>query len=182
LHLGLVKHILSVMKGQLRDSILEHLKIKCDILNPDAGIWHNCYIYVSGPMTGYPELNTPAFDCVSKGLRRLPLNRVFNPAENDGGSKDKGWAFYMRLDLISVALADRLVLLPGWEKSRGAQVEIANAISLKIPLYEVVNKNFKEDGHLLLEPVEPVLYLSVRRSLPKEIKRWLTKVRRAILG
>jgi Asp-tRNA(Asn)/Glu-tRNA(Gln) amidotransferase A subunit family amidase len=93
-------------------------------------------IYISGPMTGLPNHNEEAFTDAAAALRKKG-HIVFNPAENDDGSRDKSWAFYMRLDVRSVSLADYMVILPGWENSKGAQLEIAIAERLEIPIYHL---------------------------------------------
>lgn len=79
-------------------------------------------IYIAGPMTGLPEFNYPAFHAKAAELRAQGYE-VRNPAENDGESTDKPWAFYMRLALRSLLECDEIHLLPGWSTSRGANIE-----------------------------------------------------------
>lgn len=86
-------------------------------------------IYLSGPMTGYPESNYPAFNAAARRMRE-DGNRVYNPAEfpHDGDEASfplrRAFAAYSAFICLE---ADTIVVLPGWEKSRGASAEVALA-------------------------------------------------------
>lgn len=86
-------------------------------------------IYLSGPMTGYPESNYPAFRAAARQLREMG-HRVYNPAEfpHDGDEASfplrRAFAAYCAFICLE---ADTIVALPGWEKSRGATAELALA-------------------------------------------------------
>jgi len=85
-------------------------------------------IYISGPMTGYPGFNIPAFKDAERALRALG-HEVLNPARQ-GADPAKTWADYLRADLLDVVAADAVALLPGWEASRGARLEVHVAHAL----------------------------------------------------
>lgn len=91
-------------------------------------------IYISGPMTGLPNLNRSAFNTVAALLRDAG-HTVINPVEI-GESLPAGatWHDFMRADIAALCRADTLVLLPGWERSAGAQLElhIAHRLGLEI--------------------------------------------------
>ena len=89
-------------------------------------------IYVAGPMTGYPGFNYPAFHAAATELRVLGY-AVENPAENPRPTSDP-WVDFMRDALAQVIRSDAVALLPGWEQSRGAQLEerVARALGLDI--------------------------------------------------
>ena len=78
-------------------------------------------VYIAGPMTGLPEHNYPAFHAAAAQLRAKG-REVINPAEQAYGT-DKPWEFYMRLGLQGLLECDEIVLLPGWQASRGAVLE-----------------------------------------------------------
>ena len=78
-------------------------------------------IYLSGPMSGLPEHNYPAFHAAAAKLRALGY-QVENPAENPE-PPCKSWAGYMRLALAQLVRCEVTVRLPGWQKSRGAVIE-----------------------------------------------------------
>ena len=78
-------------------------------------------IYIAGPMTGLPDLNFPAFHAEAARLRALGFE-VVNPAEINA-DPTAGWEACMFADLAALSTCDGLALLPGWEKSDGAQIE-----------------------------------------------------------
>lgn len=89
-------------------------------------------VYIAGPMTGLPEFNYPAFYAADDKFRVAGWD-VFNPARHDASwvteDMDADWvrAQYMRQDILDVMEADAIALLPGWEASKGAAVELAVA-------------------------------------------------------
>ncbi|MEM5371338.1 DUF4406 domain-containing protein [Paraburkholderia azotifigens] len=89
-------------------------------------------IYISGPMTGLPDSNKPAFNAEAARLREMGFE-VVNPAEVDLGPKAT-WFQYMRADLKLMLDCDAIALLPGWMKSRGAAIEhwIARALGFQV--------------------------------------------------
>ena len=90
------------------------------------------YAYVAGPMTGIPEHNYPAFRAAAAELRARGWS-VVNPAENDPPCPDPTWDDWMRISLDQVRAASLLALLPGWERSEGARLEVETARRLGIP-------------------------------------------------
>lgn len=100
-------------------------------------------LYVSGPITGYPDLNKPMFAAATYSLRNAG-HEVLNPhavctllGEHDcKGPCVKSedllpWEDYLRADLIAMLhQADALAMLPGWEHSRGAMLEHSVAVAL----------------------------------------------------
>lgn len=90
--------------------------------------------YLSGPMTGLPDLNYPAFEAAAERLRAQGV-QVISPHEiTPPGAGPWTWAQHMRVDLAALLTADVIVLLPGWEGSRGAQLEktVADALGLVV--------------------------------------------------
>lgn len=98
-------------------------------------------LYLAGPMTGKPQFNFPDFDRMA-GLLRANGYEVVNPAELDDpksraaalasvdgalGSLKTGetWGDFLSRDvkLIADGGIDGVVVLLGWEKSRGARLE-----------------------------------------------------------
>lgn len=89
-------------------------------------------LYISGPMTGIPEWNFPAFNAAADRLRGLGFD-VVNPA--DGGAEEgKPWAADLREDLRLLLDCDAVATLPGWRNSRGAQLEVhvAQALGMRV--------------------------------------------------
>lgn len=73
-------------------------------------------IYISGPMTGLPDFNYPAFNAEAARLRALGYH-VENPAENP---PQDSWEAYMEVCIPQLLTCDTIALLPGWSESRGA--------------------------------------------------------------
>ena len=92
-------------------------------------------VYIAGPMSIFPEnFNFPAFHFAEDDLL-LEGYRVINPAKHDGGSIDKSWDYYMRIDIKALMDVDAVFVLDRWEESKGAKLEIFIANSLGIPVY-----------------------------------------------
>ncbi len=88
-------------------------------------------IYISGPMTGYPEYNYPAFNAAENYLQIFGYDKIENPAKNP---KQQCWEDYMKVALAQMLTCDTVVILPGWDKSKGAREEIRIANLLKMPV------------------------------------------------
>lgn len=89
-------------------------------------------IYIAGPMTGIPELNFPAFHSAAAQLRSKGFE-VINPAEINA-DPSAGWTDCMRADIRELVTCDAVYFLPGFDKSRGAQLErhIAKALNMTL--------------------------------------------------
>lgn len=85
-------------------------------------------VYISGPMTGYPELNFPAFFKMEDVLKRNGWE-ILNPARNP---KQESWSDYMRIDIKMLMDADSILMLKGWENSNGAKIELDLASKIGI--------------------------------------------------
>jgi hypothetical protein len=100
-------------------------------------------VYIAGPMSGYEEWNFPAFFKAEEELKLLGVD-VINPAHNDGTDIEKAlesarfgkrdWAWYMRRDLAYVMECDTICVLEGWQKSKGASLEVKVARALGMPV------------------------------------------------
>lgn len=92
-------------------------------------------IYLSGPMSGYPDLNYPLFHTVAAELRSYG-HEVYNPAEFEHDEP----VFPLRRAMAAYAQficleADAIVLLPGWEKSLGVSAELALAKNCRLAIF-----------------------------------------------
>jgi hypothetical protein len=106
-------------------------------------------VYLAGPMRGIAEFNFPAFHDATRKLRAAGYE-VFSPAEHDvnnglnvtgmkGDNAELGPSgFDLRAALAAdldyiCRVADAVVVLPGWARSKGAIAEVATARAIGIP-------------------------------------------------
>lgn len=112
-------------------------------------------IYIAGPMRGLPGWNFAAFDAAERRLRdagHLPLSPAattraiygVNYMSGDPEADDRHLRHVMSIDLANVFAADAVAVLPGWERSRGARVELALAAFLGL---EVIDAETLEPFH-----------------------------------
>jgi hypothetical protein len=110
-------------------------------------------IYLAGPMRGHPNFNFPAFDMAAVRLRAQG-HEVFSPADhdrknvpaaalmNETGDEDQlaRESHYTINDALAADTAwicrhaQAVALLPGWEKSTGAQAERALGVALGLTI------------------------------------------------
>lgn len=118
-------------------------------------------VYLAGPMRGHPDWNFPAFERAERKWRDLG-HRVFSPASvavalgyslrprfiYEGESPDTRRAqptteegrehlqHVILSDIASLFASEAIVLLQGWEESRGATVELALAQFLGLLVFD----------------------------------------------
>lgn len=103
-------------------------------------------VYISGPMTGLPEYNYPAFAAAKAYLQGLGFY-VLSPHEAPACDS---WAAYMKHDLKLLLECEAIVLLPGWKTSRGALLEKMVADNLGIEAWFI-----EETAHQTLNLIQP---------------------------
>ncbi len=90
-------------------------------------------VYIAGPMTGHKNLNFPAFERAAKSLRHRG-HVVVSPHEDD--ASDLSWGALLSQDVAIIACSgvEAVVVLPGWETSRGARLETFVAMLCRMPV------------------------------------------------
>ena len=101
-------------------------------------------LYVSGPMTGLPEFNYPAFHEAKKSLRSAG-HTVISPADLPIRD-DWEWIDYILADIDSVFAVDGVATLDSYEQSKGAQIECRIAERRGIPVATVAEWLEKEQA------------------------------------
>lgn len=95
-------------------------------------------IYISGPMTGLPKHNFPAFHKAAKAWRKAGWD-VENPAEAFDGRTDLRYLDYARRDVEVLRTCSAIAMLPGWDAptARGSiwEHEIATQM-LRLPVFD----------------------------------------------
>ena len=87
-------------------------------------------IYIAGPMTGLPDCNREAFNRAATILESQG-HVVLNPAILPDGLEHHE---YMEICISMLMVCERVVLLPGWEKSKGAVIERFYAEQFKLDI------------------------------------------------
>lgn len=123
-------------------------------------------VYIAGPMTGLPQFNFPAFDALGSRLRSRGFD-VVSPAElddpedraaalaspdghmHDGHHMNKTWGDFLARDvkLLADGGIEAVIVLPGWERSRGARLEtfVANRMcGLPVYTYDAAYDELRE--------------------------------------
>lgn len=100
-------------------------------------------IYLSGPMTGLPEWNYPAFNEAAAYLRAKGYE-VFNPAEIFGGETHLPREVYMKEDIRALLNCDTVMMLQGWQDSEGAKLEFQIAKQIGLPVLELGSEAGRE--------------------------------------
>lgn len=101
-------------------------------------------LYISGPMSNRKDYNYPAFFQMESDLGEMGHEPI-NPARDaPSPSPAHTWHFYMvrALRLFRNA-CDAIVVLPEWEVSRGARIEVADAVRRGLTVYRLVNRTLQ---------------------------------------
>lgn len=125
----------------------------------------NLRLYLGGPMTGKPQFNFPLFDAAERDLIAQGHD-VVPPADlhdlevrrhalssKTGDMADLPrhltWGEFLANDVRMIADdgIEAIVLLPGWESSRGARLEVFVGRLCGLPIYLYL------DGDLALVPM-----------------------------
>lgn len=112
-------------------------------------------IFISGPITGKPNLNREAFNAEEILLLEAG-HTVFNPfhivlpneetiAEWGGMESERVWRYCMRVCVGQIPLCDGMRMLPDWQNSRGSVWEhrIAKMLGLEVTYCYVPDPNPK---------------------------------------
>ena len=98
---------------------------------------HRFRVFISGPMSGLPDFNRPAFHSAEEELTSRCIESV-NPAYlglwlDDGAPHD----MFLAVSLAVIPYCAALIQLPGWRKSAGARAEHACALAHGLPVFSL---------------------------------------------
>ncbi len=109
--------------------------VDCDAETPQPK--RKAKIYIAGRVTGLkPEQYEPMFATVKKELEAAG-HEVINPLTDIPHEDVNNWGLTIIECLPYVAQCDCIALLPGWEKSNGAQIEYHFARGLNLQVLNV---------------------------------------------
>ena len=90
-------------------------------------------VYISGSISGRSKEDADYhFKAVQRCIENSGDIYVYNPM--DFKERD-AWEDYMRDGIAALVDADAILMLSGWQRSRGACLERLIAFELKIPIY-----------------------------------------------
>lgn len=119
-------------------------------------------VYLSGPMSGIPEKNKAEF-CKAQAHYMSEGFFVINPHEigetmyfvmTRTHGKEPIERYYIAEDLQYLGHCDMMVLLPGWENSKGCNIEIAFATQYDIPIYQAYTERKMNFSTQIINKVE----------------------------
>ena len=127
-------------------------------------------LYISGPVTGYEQGNKPAFDQAKETLKAAGHDPI-SPFDGETSEQtnetltDKYGSLYWKVlakDIVMMAGAEGVVLLPGWERSKGARIEAYVALHAGLPIFDNIS----------LQQIDPsyVAGVAFAEWIPKKIK------------
>lgn len=92
-------------------------------------------LYLAGPIAGCPDWNRPVFAHAAARLRVAGYD-VVNPTEliDDPALPSE---HHMRRDIKALMDCDAVAVLPGWNDSRGARLEVDIALALGMRVLRV---------------------------------------------
>lgn len=102
--------------------------------NSDQTTEQSAILYISGPISGYPNLNRVAFQEAAERLIAQGY-QVVNPLDVVPAGAD--WHTAMRYDIAALLRCEGVATLAGWPRSRGARIEVQLAGRLDMPVRAV---------------------------------------------
>ncbi len=137
------------------------------------------HVYIAGPMKGLPSFNVPAFDAAANAWRDAGF-AVINPADVDREKHDLDhsqfatgdveatgipYETFLREAVIQVAGCYAIAVLPGWQQSTGASLEVHVGRALKMPIYDARYPDAAVEVHeTVLEEAMRVVYGARQKS------------------
>lgn len=134
--------------------------------------------YLAGPMNGIPDYNIPAFHRAEAWLTGSFADlEILSPARDveiythpesnreEGIDTEAAHGEYLRRDIQHLLRADGIVLIDGWERSKGANFEltVARALNLRV----LVLTEEADDFHLEESSITPFLSVLNRMMLER---------------
>jgi len=99
-------------------------------------ITKNDAVYIAGPMSGHADNNYPSFHFAEEHLVMKFGCEILNPARHPDGL---AYVTYMRMAMEMIERATVLVMLPGYNHSTGATIEltVARKSGIQVFLFNV---------------------------------------------
>lgn len=96
------------------------------------------YIYLAGRMRGLPEHGYPAFIEAEEQLRKRGYTQIINPIHHaDGVGTELPYEYYITQSIRDMIKAHAVCVLPLWEQSQGAGLEVHIGVVRGLPIYRL---------------------------------------------
>lgn len=99
-------------------------------------------------MSGYENWNYNSFFCAEERLKLMGYTNILNPASNPKDPDGHSWEEFMKDGITTLLKADAAMFLNGWQKSKGARLEMAIAKSLGMPTFDENGEQIDADGNI----------------------------------
>lgn len=97
-------------------------------------------VYISGPITGLPMCEVKDnFMKVEKEIKDFG-HKPINPLKVSPFSTRKTYKDYLIDDIEALIRCDAIYLMPGWKKSKGANLEFVIAKELGLDIFFIANE------------------------------------------
>jgi hypothetical protein len=143
-------------------------------------------VYLCGPMTGLPNWNHEAFHATEKRLHEIAGYDVISPAKFFSGDTTRSRVDYMRAawEVLSCEVAS-VYCLEGWEKSKGATLEVMWAHELGLTLWGGEGRDpyqwLHEQGRLAFQDFPPTAQ-QAQQSQPSKFETILDEAKQVVYG
>lgn len=112
-------------------------------------------VYLSGPITGIQNYNIAEFKKYEKKFKHLNFevvnpHKLFSKEEVDEINKaydekkitfEEYHSYFMKRDIKEMMNCDFIAVLDGWEKSKGANIEVYIARNINMPIVSAITLN-----------------------------------------
>lgn len=116
----------------------------------------NNKIYISGPITGFKlEERRRFFSQMAELAESIGFTAV-NPFDN-GLGPDADYAAHMLADIKMLIECKAILMLPDWDLSYGAKLELNVAVACHMETYKVVTEWDKDDYTILPLPPKEII-------------------------
>lgn len=103
------------------------------------------YVYISGPITGRDHEEAKAeFDKAAYEIKKKHGESVFVVNPFDFCNKGEDWRYAMKKCIVNLTTCNYIHMLPGYEKSKGARLELTIAEALE---YGVCNEQYELEDY-----------------------------------
>ena len=94
-------------------------------------------VYLAGPMTGYEDYNYQAFIDAAEKIKSIARHNGLNvqAVHTANTPRNLGYETYIAMSYFYILNSDAVVLLDGWQNSKGANLEKQLAEELEIPVF-----------------------------------------------